>query len=72
MTTTIRLSDKIVNEARTYAKIEHRSTAKQIEYWAMLGRTATENPDLPIDFIKSTLLAIEQAKNGDTEPYEFG
>ena len=72
MTTTVRLSDKIVNEAKIYAKVENRSTAKQIEYWAILGRMATENPDLPIEFIKNTLFGIEQAKNGQTEPYQFG
>ena len=71
MTTTVRLSDEMVESAKRYAKVEKRSTAKQIEWWAMLGRAAIDNPDLPIEFIRDTLIALEDAKAGNTVPFEF-
>ena len=71
MTTTVRLSDDMVETAKRYAKIEKRSTAKQIEWWAMLGRAAIDNPDLPIEFIRDTLIALEEVKAGKGTPFEF-
>ncbi len=71
MATTVRLSDEMVETAKQYAKVEHRSAAKQIEYWAMLGRAAIENPDLPVEFIRDTLIAMEEVKAGKGTPYKF-
>ena len=47
-------------EAKAFAKTEHRSMAKQIEYWAQMGRVALDNPDLPITFIHDTLVALNE------------
>jgi hypothetical protein len=44
---------------------------KQIEYWARLGKVE-DNPELPLQFIKETLLAAQEAKAGMLTPYEFG
>ena len=33
MSTTIKLSDDLIKEARRYAAVYSRSTPKQIEYW---------------------------------------
>ena len=44
----------------------------QLEYWATIGKTAEENPDLPFSFIKETLLAIEEIKECPKEEYTFG
>ena len=44
--TRIKLDSALVEAARTYASAAHRSTSKQIEHWATLGRTAEENPEL--------------------------
>ncbi len=68
---TIKLSDNLINEARKYGKVFHRSMPKQIEYWAMIGKIAEENPDMPYQFIKDTLLALDEAKDGHVTPYEF-
>lgn len=70
--TTVNLPDDLVEKAKHYAAIYNRSTPKQIEYWAKIGKIAEENPDLPYDFIKDILLALQQAENGETEPYKFG
>ena len=56
----VKLSGELVMQAKAYAKAEHRSMAKQIEYWAMIGRLTLENPDLPIDFIRETLVAANE------------
>ncbi len=71
MTKTIRLSDSIINDAKIHAKVEQRTTAKQIEYWAEIGKVALENPDLPVQFIIGTLKALEEQKEGKTTPFEF-
>lgn len=34
----VKLSDKLVSDARTVAQISQRSIAGQIEYWAAIGR----------------------------------
>ena len=65
--TTINLPDELVAEAKKYANVYSRSTPKQIEYWAKIGKIAEENPDLPYDFIKDVLLAMDEK----SEPFDF-
>ena len=72
MTTTIKLSDKLIGEARRYGSIYCRSAPKQIEYWAHIGKIAEENPDLPYSFIKDILLAKTELDDNLVTPYEFG
>ncbi|MFM2345102.1 MAG: hypothetical protein RLZZ210_1715 [Pseudomonadota bacterium] len=71
MATAIKISDELVGLARIHASVEHRSVTKQIEYWAKLGKAVEDNPDLPIEFIKNTLLGLEQHKQGQATDYEF-
>jgi hypothetical protein len=68
----IKLSDELVNEATAYAKVEHRSAPKQIEYWARIGKIADENPDLPLGFVKDVLVGMQEVELGDTGEYKFG
>ncbi|GJI97090.1 hypothetical protein RugamoR57_38080 [Duganella caerulea] len=72
MSIALRLPDYLVEMAKPYAAAEHRSVPKQIEYWARLGKLVDENPGLPLQFIKDTLLAAEEAKAGMLTPYQFG
>ena len=72
MATAIKLSDELINDAAINGKAQHRSTPKQIEYWARLGKIAEENPDLPLGFIKGVLIGKEEIKAGDVSEYEFG
>jgi hypothetical protein len=46
MATTVKLSDTLVQDARRYGDIYHRSIPKQIEYWSQIGKIAEENPKL--------------------------
>jgi len=72
MAVAIKLPDELVNDARLYAKAEHRTPPKQIEHWARLGKIAEENPDLPLEFIRELMLSHEEARQGKLEPYIFG
>jgi hypothetical protein len=68
----IKISDTLADAAALFAKIEHRSVAGQIEYWAKLGKIADANPDLPVSFIKDILLGREELRSGQRGPYVFG
>lgn len=41
--TTVNLSDELVAEAKRYAAAHTRSTAKQIEHWAKIGKLIDQN-----------------------------
>lgn len=69
---TIKLSDKLISEARRHADAFSRSIPKQIEYWSRIGKIAEENPDLPYNFIKNILLSKQEANDQKTTSYEFG
>ena len=53
----VRIDDVLYGQARAQAQAERRTIAGQIEFWALVGRTALDNPDLPIDFIRDLLVA---------------
>ena len=69
MATNVKLSDALVNEARRYAGVQHRSVPKQIEYWSRIGKIAEENPDLPFAMIREILAADQEEVAGE---YQFG
>ena len=68
----IKLSSTIILEAHKYAAVFSRSVPKQIEHWAKIGRIAEENPDLPYNFIKDIFVSMEEMKNEEPAPYQFG
>ena len=72
MSTAIRISEKLAEEARKYSAVEHRSLTGQIEYWAMLGKNLEENPDLTYKLIKEMLVGLEELKQGEKSEYKFG
>ncbi len=72
MATAVRVSDDLVNDARKYSKIDHRSLTGQIEHWAIIGKCAEENPDLTYDLIKEILIGIEELDRGEKSEYQFG
>lgn len=57
MGTSIRVNDDIYLAAQRVAKAERRSIPQQIEFWALIGKTALENPDLPVDFVRELLIS---------------
>lgn len=67
----IRLPKELISQAEKYAAVNMRTIPKQIEYWAMLGRCAEDNPDLSLEFIKDCLLAQEEIKQEQISSFEF-
>ena len=72
MSTAVKISDELAQKAKIRSKIEKRSIAGQIEYWASTGEIVEENPDLPYSFIKDILIGKGQARNNLLSPYKFG
>ncbi len=69
MSINVKLSEMLVDQARRYASIEHRSVPKQIEHWSQIGKIAEENPDLPFSMIREILIADQEEAVGE---YSFG
>ncbi|MCX7095401.1 MAG: hypothetical protein NTY50_18400 [Methylobacter sp.] len=49
-----------------HAKTEMRSIPQQLSYRAEIGRAALGSPDLPIEFVRDTLIAMED----ESKPFE--
>ena len=69
MSINVKLPETLVDQARRYATIQHRSVPKQIEYWSQIGKIAEENPDLPFYVIRDILIADQEEPVGE---YQFG
>lgn len=65
MSINVKLTESLVEQARRYALIQHRSVPKQIEYWSQIGKIAEENPDLPFSVIRDILIADQEAPVGE-------
>lgn len=72
MATAVRISEELVDEARKFSRIDHRSLTGQIEHWAKIGKCAEENPDLTYSLIKEILMGIEELERGEKLEYKFG
>ncbi|MBL8499521.1 MAG: ParD-like family protein [Nitrosomonas sp.] len=68
MSINVKLSENLVNQAKQYAQIEHRSIPKQIEYWSRIGKIAEENPDLTFTMIRQIMIADSEEPSGE---YQF-
>ena len=68
MSTSVRIDDELVAEARAAAKAEFRTVQGQIEFWAKVGRAALDNPDLPASFIAECLMSMREPRELD-EPF---
>jgi len=71
-TTNLRLDDELVSEAKVIGQVMSRSTSKQVEHWAKIGKILEENPDLSYAFVKEALVSKAQADAGLVEEYQFG
>ena len=72
MATAVRISEKLVNEAKKFSRVDHRSITGQIEHWAKIGKCAEENPDLTYSLIKEILMGLEELEQGERSEYKFG
>ena len=65
----IRVDDDLYNEAKSTAAAEYRSISGQIGFWARVGKTALDNPDLPIELVRDILIAKAMDRSM-AEPFE--
>ena len=72
MTAAVRVSEKLVKDAKIYSKIDQRSVTGQIEHWARIGKCAEENPDLTYGLIKEILVSVAELEQGESSEYQFG
>lgn len=72
MATAVRVSDKLMKEARLVSAVDNRSVTGQIEHWAKIGKCAEENPELTYSLIRDLLIGIEELDQGEYSEYEFG
>lgn len=72
MSTAVRISDKLIRDAKLYCEVDKRSLTGQIEYWAKIGKCAEENPDLTYSLIKEILIGMEELERGEYSEYKFG
>ena len=72
MTTAVRVSKKLVQDAKIYSKIDNRSITGQIEHWARIGKCAEENPDLTYSLIKEIFIGMAELDHGESSEYTFG
>ena len=68
MAVNVKLSESLVESAKHYGSIEHRSVPKQIEFWSQIGKIAAENPDLPFSVIRDILTSDQEEPIGE---YQF-
>ena len=69
MSINVKLPEALVESAKRYGTVEHRSVPKQIEYWSQIGKIAAENPDLSFSVIRDILIADQEEPAG---VYQFG
>jgi hypothetical protein len=72
MATAVRISEKLVKEAKKYSNVDHRSITGQIEHWAKIGKCAEDNPDLTYSLIKEILIGLQELEQGERSEYKFG
>ena len=65
MSINVKLSENLVEQAKAYGQIEHRSVPKQSEYWSQIGKVAQENPYLPFSMIREILIADQEPIVGE-------
>lgn len=70
-TASIRLDESLVMQAKAVGSVESRSAAKQIEYWAKIGKAMADNPELSYEFVRDALIAQAEEALGQTEAYQF-
>lgn len=63
MSMPVRIDSDLYDQAKSHAGAERRTIAGQIEFWALIGKAALDNPDLHIDFVRDLLVAKAEDKS---------
>ncbi len=70
-TTSIRLDSDLIKQAAIMGDALSRTTPKQIEHWAKIGRMMEDNPDLSYEFVRQIVIAEAEKKAGEIEAFNF-
>ena len=62
MKTPLRIDSGLYEKAKSHANAERRTIAGQIEFGALIGKAALDNPDLPIDIVRDLWVAKAEGK----------
>lgn len=65
-TVSLRIDERLIQDARAAAKTEFRTVQGQVEFWAKVGRAALDNPDLPASFIAESLMSMAEPHEDST------
>jgi len=53
----VRIDIDLYDQAKSHVHAELTTISGQIKFWAMIGKVALDNPDLPIDFVRDLMIA---------------
>ncbi len=67
-TVPVRIDEELVESARKAAASEFRTIQGQLEFWIKVGRASLDNPGLPVDFIKESLMSMATPRE-DATPF---
>lgn len=65
-TSSVRISADLVDQARLAAQTEFRTVQGQLEFWARVGKAASENPDLPTSFVIEAVSSLAEPRSQAT------
>lgn len=66
MSVPVRIDDRLYELARLEAAVARRTIGSQVGYWAMVGRTALDNPDLPVTLVAESLASLAEPREEAT------
>jgi hypothetical protein len=66
-TASVRISSELLEQARAAAHSEFRTVQGQLEYWARVGKAASENPELPTSFVIEAVSSMAEPRSLATE-----
>jgi len=72
MSTVVRISDELANDAKHRSQVDVRSMTAQLEYWVKIGKAGEDNPDLTFALLKEIMIARSEIESSQGEEYVFG
>lgn len=70
-TLSVRLDKGLINRAAAIGKVLSRTSPKQIEHWAKIGKVMEENPELSYEFVKNAMISKAEKDAGMLVDYSF-
>ena len=71
MSTVVRFSDELANDARHRSKVEQRSMTAQLEYWVKIGKAGEDNPNMTFALLEEIMTSRSEIESSQGEDYVF-